>query len=87
MTHPFRSQESKTYDSFGADYTDPLPIQHPNVEKAIELLEVIDIDGETMEYVITRLMMREQMLKQLMGTCNWLHVHNYYEERYQENQK
>ena len=89
MSHPFRNYDfsSKAFDSFSHDYTDPLPVNDPRVEEAIQLLEEVDIDGETMEYIITRLMMRDQMRKQLMGTCNWLHVHEYFEERLEENKK
>lgn len=43
-----------------------LAIAHPNVQKAIDLLkEIDDFDGETMEYIITQMCMREQMIKQL----------------------
>jgi len=34
-----------------------------------------------MEYVISELFMREQMLKQLIGTCDWGDVVQYFEER------
>ena len=45
-----------------------LAILHPNVQKAIDLLKDIDdFDGETMEYIITQMCMREQMIKQLVG--------------------
>ena len=72
----------RTYDSWKTGTKMPLAVEHPNVEAAIELLsEIDDFDGETMEYVISRMFMREQMLKQLMGTCDWGHVCNYFEER------
>ena len=82
-THPFREPISdKHFDSWVYGVQAPFPVSHPNVEKAIELLESIDnFDGETMEYVISRLFMREQMLKQLIGTCDWLSVANYFDER------
>ena len=45
-----------------------LAIAHPNVQKTIDLLKDIDdFDGETMEYIITQMCMREQMIKQLVG--------------------
>ena len=83
MTHPSRKPiGDRAYDSWIFEAKMPLPVQHPNVEKAIALLEEIeDFDGETMEYIISKLFMREQMLKQLMGTCDWGDVHNYFEER------
>lgn len=83
MTHPSRQPiDSRTYDSWVHKVKAPLPVEHPNVKKAIELLEEIeDFDGETMEYIISKLFMREQMLKQLTGTCDWAHVVQYFEER------
>lgn len=80
MTHPSRQDLNKSHDSFDHQFVTPLPIAHPNVEKAIELLEDINIDGETMEYIITRLFMREQMLKQLMHTCQWFDVRTHFDE-------
>ena len=72
----------RTYDSWKHRATAPQAVDHPNVEKAIELLrEIEDFDGETMEYIISEMHMREQMLKQLVGTCDWADVHNYYHER------
>ena len=72
----------RTYDSWKIGVKAPLAVNHPNVEKAIELLrEIEDFDGETMEYIISEMYMREQMLKQLMGTCDWGAVCNYFEER------
>lgn len=81
MTHPSRQELNKPHDSFDHEFVAPLPISHPNVEQAIALLEDIDIDGETMEYIITRLFMREQMLKQLINTCQWYDICNYVSER------
>jgi len=76
MTHPSRMPiDSRTYDSWVSEAVAPLPVDHPNVKKAIELLEEIeDFDGETMEYIISQLFMRGQMLKQLVGTCDWADV-------------
>ena len=82
MTHPSRKDLDRVFDSFDCDFVTPSPVDHPNVKKAIELLEEIeDFDGETMEHIITSLFMREQMLKQLMNTCEWRHVSGYYDER------
>ena len=72
----------RTYDSWKIGVKAPLAVNHPNVEKAIELLrEIEDFDGETMEYIISEMYMREQMLKQLVGTCDWAHVVMALEER------
>lgn len=82
-THPSREPiGDRTYDSWVHEAPAPLPCEHPNVEKAIELLRDIEgFDGETMEYIISEMYMREQMLKQLIGTCDWADVHNCYHER------
>jgi len=82
-THPSRKPiGDRTYDSWVHGAVAPLPVDHPNVEKAIELLREIDgFDGETMEYIISEMYMREQMLKQLVGTCDWAHVVYALEER------
>jgi len=82
MTHPSRKDLETVFDSFDCDFIAPSTVEHPNVKKAIELLEEIeDFDGETMEHIITSLFMRKQMLKQLMNTCEWRHVIDFYDER------
>lgn len=83
MTHPSRKPiGDRTYDSWVAGVEAPLAVNHPNIRKAIELLqEIEDFDGETMEYIISEMYMREQMLKQLIGTCDWRDVVEYFEER------
>jgi hypothetical protein len=45
-----------------------LPIQNPKVETIISLLNEIEVDGETMQYIIEKVNMHEQMLKQLILT-------------------
>tara|TARA_Y100000389_G_C17462068_1_gene522536 strand:+ start:2499 stop:2711 length:213 start_codon:yes stop_codon:yes gene_type:complete len=40
-------------------------INDPRVEAIIVMLKDMDVDGETMEYIITSVDMQEQMLKQL----------------------
>jgi len=82
-THPSRKPiGDRTYDSWVHGAVAPLPVDHPNVEKAIELLREIDgFDGETMEYIISEMYMREQVLRQLVGTCDWAHVVMALEER------
>jgi len=44
-----------------------LPIQNPKVETIISLLNEIDVDGETMQHILERVGMEEQMLKQLLN--------------------
>lgn len=88
ITNQFREPiGDRTYDSWKRAVEAPLPVEHPNVKKAIELLqEIEDFDGETMEYIISEMFMRTQMLKQLMGTCDWWDVFNYFEERRQASE-
>ena len=83
MTDQFREPiGDRTYDSWKHRATMPRSVEHPNVQQAIALLnEVDDFDGETMEYIITKMFMREQMLRQLIGTCDWGDVFRYFEER------
>ena len=45
-----------------------LPIQNPKLQASIDALKSIDIDGETMQYIIEELGMQEQMVKQLIAT-------------------
>jgi hypothetical protein len=45
-----------------------LPIRNPKVETIISLLNEIEVDGETMQYIIEKVGMEEQMLKQLILT-------------------
>jgi hypothetical protein len=40
------------------------------VETIIDLLNHIDVDGETMEYILKKVGMEDQMLKQLMKQHN-----------------
>ena len=47
----------------------PLMKGHPgHVEQIVSMLKHIDVDGETMEYIIRSVGMEEQMLRQLMMT-------------------
>jgi hypothetical protein len=45
-----------------------LPIRNPKVETIISLLNEIEVDGETMQYIIEKVGMEDQMLKQLILT-------------------
>ena len=45
-----------------------LPIQNPKVDTIISLLNEIEVDGETMQYIIEKVCMEDQMLKQLILT-------------------
>ena len=47
--------------------TSTLPIDNPKVQEVIKMLKDIDVDGETMEYILRQVGMEDQMLKQLGG--------------------
>ena len=40
------------------------------VHEIITMLRDIDVDGETMQYILQKVGMEDQMLKQLVGTAN-----------------
>jgi hypothetical protein len=43
-----------------------LPVNDPKVEQIIQMLKDLDVDGETMEYIITQVNMGDQMANQLV---------------------
>lgn len=45
-----------------------LPIENPQIKSIIDDLKFLDIDGETMQYIIEELAMQEQIIKQLIRT-------------------
>jgi len=53
----------------------------PNtVQVIIDMLKRMDVDGETMQYILKETGMDHQMLKQLMLTSNINHVKDFYRE-------
>jgi hypothetical protein len=42
-----------------------LPVDNPKVEIIIQMLKDIDVDGETMQYILTQVDMEDQMQSQL----------------------
>ena len=53
----------------------------PNtVQVIIDMLKRMDVDGETMQYILKETSMDYQMLKQLMLTSNIIHVKDFYRE-------
>lgn len=48
------------------------PQTHEFVKDIIAKLKVIDVDGETMQYILEQVGMEEQMLKQLIKSCEYL---------------
>lgn len=55
--------------------------QMQSANHIIEHLKAIDVDGETMEYIIDEVGMSCQILRQLMMTANDLDISNIIEER------
>ena len=43
-----------------------LPIDNEKVSQIIELLKSIDVDGETMEYIVSEVSLSDQLLKQMI---------------------
>jgi len=55
------------YQSYQVIYETPQMEQHAaNVNRVINILNEIDVDGETMQYILNKVGMQEQMLKQLV---------------------
>lgn len=54
-------------DPYPTRSTTKLPINDPRVPEIINMLKEIDVDGETMEYIIRQVGLEDQMLKQLSG--------------------
>ena len=50
------------------------------VEEVISMLNHMDVDGETMQYILKETGMDYQMLRQLMLTSNINHVKDFYRE-------
>jgi hypothetical protein len=50
--------------------------QKSSADHIIEHLLAIDVDGETMEYIIRGTMLNEQILKQLMRSASELEIQN-----------
>jgi len=55
--------------------------QKSSADHIIEHLNAIDIDGETMEYIVSGTFMREQLLKQLMMSASSSEINNIMDER------
>ena len=52
-------------------------INRTYVKDIINKLQTIDVDGETMQYILKKVGMEDQMLKQLIGTADDYQI-NYY---------
>ena len=51
------------------------------VDAVIQYLNAIEVDGETMEYILEKVNMREQMLRQLIMSSPVRDVRELFEER------
>ena len=59
------------YQSYQVIYETPQMEQHAaNVNRVINILRDIDVDGEIMQYILEKVGMEDQMLKQLIGTAD-----------------
>jgi hypothetical protein len=47
------------------------------VLSVINTLKEIDVDGETMQFILEKVGMEDQMLKQLIGTADGFSLHHY----------
>jgi hypothetical protein len=47
------------------------------IKDIINKLQIIDVDGETMQYILKEVGMEDQMLKQLIGTASGFSLHHY----------
>jgi hypothetical protein len=55
--------------------------QQSSADHIIEHLNAIEVDGETMQYIVEGTLMREQLLKQLMMTAYDYEINNILELR------
>jgi len=47
------------------------------VHQIIDMLRDIEVDGETMQYILKKVGMEDQMLKQLIGSADGFSLHHY----------
>jgi hypothetical protein len=65
--------EDNYYKSYRVIYETPLmesSFKRDVVKEIIKKLQTIDVDGETMQYILEKVGMEDQMLKQLIGTAD-----------------
>jgi hypothetical protein len=62
-------------------------INRDMVLKVIDLLETIDVDGETMQYILQRVGMEEQMLRQLVMSSPYTDTSDLLEEKVEQDNK
>jgi len=64
----FASGDIKSY--YVVPLTQKMGVYPGRVEKVIDILREIDVDGETMQYILEKVGMEDQMLKQLISTAD-----------------
>jgi hypothetical protein len=65
--------EDNYYKSYRVIYETPLmesSFKRDVVKEIIKKLQTIDVDGETMQYILEKVGMEDQMLKQLISTAD-----------------
>ena len=75
--------EDNYYKSYRVIYETPLmesTFKRDVVKEIIKKLQTIDVDGETMEYIIKKVGMSNQMMRQLMLTEDFNEVEYVWEE-------
>jgi len=76
--------DSNYYSYYRVIYETAQMEQHAaSVNRVINILNEIEVDGETMQYIIQRVGMEDQMLRQLMMTQDLPSVQCTYDERAQ----
>ena len=79
--------EKGYFKSYRVVYETAQMEQHAtNVNRVINILREIDVDGETMQYILQRVGMEEQMLRQLVMSQSIGEVDYMYQERLQLEQ-
>jgi hypothetical protein len=64
----FASGDIKSY--YVVPLTQKMGVHPGRVEKVIDILREIEVDGETMQYILEKVGMEDQMLKQLISTAD-----------------
>ena len=75
--------EDNYYKSYRVIYETPLmesTFKRDVVKEIIKKLQTIDVDGETMEYIVKKVGMSNQMMRQLMLTEDFNEVEYVWEE-------
>jgi hypothetical protein len=74
----FASGDIKSY--YVVPLTQKMGVHPGRIEKVIDILREIDVDGETMQYILEKVGMDYQMTRQLMMTADRGYVEDLWEE-------